>query len=132
MKKRGFGQGRWNGFGGKVAEGEDIVSAAKRELLEECGIIAEELEEAGVLEFEFPNESNFIQVNIFRVTKYSGSLFESEEMMPKWFDIAEIPFSEMWPDDQFWLPLFLEGKKVKGKFIFEGMDKIIGHELSGS
>ena len=32
MKKRGFGAGRWNGFGGKVLEGEDIFTAAQREL----------------------------------------------------------------------------------------------------
>jgi 8-oxo-dGTP diphosphatase/2-hydroxy-dATP diphosphatase len=30
MKKRGFGAGRWNGFGGKVDPGESIESAAKR------------------------------------------------------------------------------------------------------
>lgn len=30
MKKRGFGAGRWNGFGGKVEEGETIEDGAKR------------------------------------------------------------------------------------------------------
>jgi 8-oxo-dGTP diphosphatase/2-hydroxy-dATP diphosphatase len=30
MKKRGFGVGRWNGFGGKVDPGESIEGAAKR------------------------------------------------------------------------------------------------------
>ena len=30
LKKRGFGCGRWNGFGGKVENGETIVEAAKR------------------------------------------------------------------------------------------------------
>ena len=30
MKKRGFGQGRWNGFGGKVEKGETILQAAVR------------------------------------------------------------------------------------------------------
>ena len=30
MKKRGFGKGCWNGFGGKVAEGETIMDGAKR------------------------------------------------------------------------------------------------------
>lgn len=30
MKKRGFGAGRWNGFGGKVQEGETIEDGAKR------------------------------------------------------------------------------------------------------
>ena len=30
MKKRGFGVGRWNGFGGKVHTDETILQAAKR------------------------------------------------------------------------------------------------------
>jgi hypothetical protein len=30
MKKRGFGAGRWNGFGGKVEAGETIVQGAIR------------------------------------------------------------------------------------------------------
>ena len=30
LKKRGFGQGRWNGFGGKVEKGETITNAAIR------------------------------------------------------------------------------------------------------
>ncbi len=30
MKKRGFGAGKWNGFGGKVDPGETIVEAAAR------------------------------------------------------------------------------------------------------
>jgi len=34
MKKRGFGKGKWNGFGGKVLRGETIEKAAKRELRE--------------------------------------------------------------------------------------------------
>jgi 8-oxo-dGTP diphosphatase/2-hydroxy-dATP diphosphatase len=25
----------------------------------------------------------------------------------------------MWPDDVHWMPLFLEGKKFKGKFLFD-------------
>ena len=25
MKKRGFGKGKWNGFGGKVEHGENII-----------------------------------------------------------------------------------------------------------
>ena len=30
MKKRGFGAGRWNGFGGKVDSTETIEAGAKR------------------------------------------------------------------------------------------------------
>ena len=35
MKKRGFGMGRWNGFGGKVEAGETIEDATRREVGEE-------------------------------------------------------------------------------------------------
>ena len=38
MKKRGFGVGKWNGFGGKVQEGETIRECARRETQEECGL----------------------------------------------------------------------------------------------
>ena len=30
LKKRGFAEGRWNGFGGKVDPGETIEEAARR------------------------------------------------------------------------------------------------------
>ena len=38
MKKRGFGIGKWNGFGGKVKDGETIRECAMRETQEECGL----------------------------------------------------------------------------------------------
>jgi hypothetical protein len=38
LKKRGFGAGKWNGFGGKVEQGESIRTAAIREMKEEAGI----------------------------------------------------------------------------------------------
>jgi 8-oxo-dGTP pyrophosphatase MutT (NUDIX family) len=39
MKKRGFGHGKYNGFGGKVELNETIMDAAIRETNEECGIV---------------------------------------------------------------------------------------------
>ena len=51
MKKRGFGAGRWNGFGGKVKDGESIKEAAKREVVEEVGLKVKELEKMGIINF---------------------------------------------------------------------------------
>lgn len=55
MKKRGFGEGKWNGAGGKVDPGETIIQAASRELREETGIniIPEKMEARGILHFHW-------------------------------------------------------------------------------
>eukprot|EP00051_Salpingoeca_urceolata_P006046 m.80347 g.80347 ORF g.80347 m.80347 type:complete len:91 (+) comp14659_c1_seq3:1046-1318(+) len=39
LKKRGFGQGKLNGFGGKVEAGETVAEAAARELEEVNAIL---------------------------------------------------------------------------------------------
>lgn len=129
MKKRGFGAGRWNGFGGKVSEGETIEDAAKREMMEEAGIDISDINKVGIIEFEFQGNPEILQVHIFRADNFSGDPTESEEMKPQWFHVDEIPFAEMWPDDIHWIPLFLEGKKFKGKFLFGEGDSILEQEL---
>lgn len=129
MKKRGFGAGRWNGFGGKVEATEAIEDAARRELHEEAGIRAGALERVGVLDFEFKGNPEILQVHIFRALDFSGKPTESDEMKPKWFHIDKIPFKNMWPDDPHWMPLFLGGKKFKGKFLFGKSDAILKKNL---
>ena len=119
MKKRGFGEGRWNGFGGKVDEGESIEDAAKRELLEESGIRAIDIEKRGILNFSFESDQKILEVHIFLAKNYEGEPVETEEMLPQWFDTKEIPFEQMWSDDILWLPVFLNDKKFKGKFLFD-------------
>lgn len=119
FKKRGFGEGRWNGFGGKVEEGETIEVAAIRELQEEAGIEASALQKVGVLDFSFENDPKVLEVHVFKILDFTGSPVESEEMRPEWFKFSEIPFDEMWSDDVYWVPLLLEGKSFRGKFLFD-------------
>lgn len=44
MKKKGFGSGKFNGFGGKVEPGEDIATATRREMHEESSIVVDDME----------------------------------------------------------------------------------------
>jgi 8-oxo-dGTP diphosphatase/2-hydroxy-dATP diphosphatase len=119
LKKRGFGVGRWNGFGGKIEDGETITEAAARELQEESGIVAHKLEKMGILDFEFENDPKILQVHIFCVTEFEQEPVETEEMKPQWFDTDKIPFDAMWSDDIHWMPYLLDGKKFEGKFLFD-------------
>ncbi len=50
-------------------------------------------------------------------------------MKPEWYDINNIPFSDMWPDDILWFPSMLKGQKFYGYFTFEGMDNITDYTL---
>ncbi len=131
MKKRGFGAGRWNGYGGKVEAGETVEAAARREMLEESGVSLGDMEKVGVIDFSFAGKSEILAVNIFRSNAHSGAPIETEEMKPQWFKLTEIPFTKMWPDDQYWMPLFLAGKKFIGRFHFGSgeANPIIDHEL---
>jgi len=130
MKKRGFGKGRWNGFGGKVEKGETVENAAKREIREEAGIEISKMDKLGVVEFEFWGNPEISEVHIFCAEEFEGIPAESDEMKPKWFEVSELPFDQMWPDDRHWFPLFLERKNFKGKFSFDENDKIIDFYLS--
>lgn len=130
MKKRGFGTGRWNGFGGKVQPEETLEEASKREAFEECNLIVKTLEKRGELNFSFDTHSDVLEVHVFLATQWQGKERETEEMKPKWFAFENIPYKEMWSDDEFWLPLFLEGKCLKGRFHFDKNDQVLQKEVS--
>lgn len=130
MKKRGFGAGKWNGFGGKLTDGESAETAARRELFEEALISAQDLEPAGDLLFHFDNSPDALAVHLFRVTRFLSEPTETDEMRPAWFSIAEIPYDRMWADDRHWLPLVLRGETVTGVFRFADEERLVGFHIA--
>lgn len=135
MKKRGFGNSKWNGFGGKVLEGEDIYLAALREVSEETdnGVIVdiEDLNEVASINFLYPHQPDWDNhVHVFLVERWDGNPLESEEMRPEWFDISNIPYNRMWPDDILWLPRVLAGERLSAEFSFDKMDELVDSKFS--
>jgi len=135
MKKRGFGVGRWNGVGGKIDKelgDSNVLDSAIRETKEEIVVNIKNPEKYAIIDFYFPKSKKHFnqQVHIYMVKEWGGEPEETEEMKPKWFDIQNIPYNNMWDDDKFWLPLFLKNKKTKCKFFFDDDDKIINKEIN--
>ncbi len=121
MKKRGFGAGKYNGYGGKPNDGESIEETAVRELYEEAGVTVrrEDLEKVAELDFTFTYRAEWNQlVHVYVARVWEGHPAETEEMTAEWFPFLELPYHKMWNDDSIWLPLVLAGKKVKGSFVF--------------
>lgn len=130
MKKRGFGKNRWNGTGGKQdpEKGDkDVVDSAIRETEEEIKIKPKNPERVAIFDFYFPEDKKDFnqQVHLFLFREWEGEPKESEEMLPRWFGINEIPYENMWDDDKHWMPHILKGKKLKAKFFFDKNDKVI-------
>lgn len=122
MKKRGFGEGKWNGVGGKVSDGEAIPHAALREMEEEIGATAKEsdLKSMGMLRFRSPtNEKLNWDVHVFFLYVWQGEPRESEEMRPRWYPTNQLPLDSMWPDDKHWFPYLLAGERIIGDFVFD-------------
>jgi 8-oxo-dGTP diphosphatase len=114
MKKRGFGKGKWNGYGGKVDKEESPKDAAIRELQEESGLFAlkESLDQVGLVRFYF-DEDQLFECHVFLIKTWQGEPRETEEMKPHWFPISQLPLEEMWAGDNEWIPLILTGKKLE-------------------
>lgn len=128
-KKRGFGAGHWNGFGGKLMPGESIEAATNREMREECGVEVLEMEKRGVMRFTFTDGSDELEVHLFAVTAASGEPKESDEMFPQWFPITALPFDHMWADDIHWMPYFLDGTYFEGEFHFQDVHTLLDHKI---
>ncbi len=121
MKKRGFGVGKWNGYGGKVKQGETPRTAIVRELKEESGLSIDSahLYQSALVHFYF-DEVHVFDCFVYLVHEWRGEPIETEEMRPQWYDIMQLPFSTMWAADREWVPRVLAGEKIEVSVYFNG------------
>lgn len=133
-KKRGMGFGKWNGFGGKIENGETMRECAVRELYEECGILAnaKDLELVADIYFDQPSDRTWSHPGvIYIVRNWKGTIKSSDEMEPKFFHADNLPYDEMWQADRIWVPMIFSGKKIKGLITFDSDgDTVISYSFN--
>ncbi len=117
-KKRGLGAGKINGPGGKFEPGETALECAVREVQEELCITPTGLVDWGENKFQFA-DGYAIHVHVLKARDFSGEPQETEEAIPIWYDLDAIPDDEMPEDDDLWLPLVIEGRRFRGRFVFD-------------
>ncbi len=127
MKKRGFGAGKWNGYGGKIYESESVEDSLIREVKEESNLDLISYEKRGEIEFHY--NDYVIHMIIFEGTQWQGEPEETEEMSPKWYTVDSLPFPEMWPDDMHWFPHFLSRNSFSGKVEFSDDHQILSIDV---
>jgi mutator protein MutT len=128
MKKRGLGQGRFNGVGGKIEPGETVEQAMVRECQEEVEVTPTQFTQVARLDFLMDSNSAEpwrLDGHVFVATHWQGEPTETEEMAPQWFKLSDIPYDQMWEDDSLWLPQVLEGKLIQASFAFDSSETMV-------
>jgi 8-oxo-dGTP diphosphatase len=120
-KKTGLGLGNIVGLGGKIEPGETALQAIVREIEEESSLVVDPaaVSEVGFIRYAFPHRENWSQDStVFVVDTFTGTPVESDEVVPAWYDITDLPLDGMWDDAKYWLPQVLAGERVRASFTF--------------
>ena len=127
-KENDIHAGKYNGLGGKFEPGETPEGCASRELLEESGLIAEELDLRGFITFPNFARGEDWYVFVFVVNKFSGQLIDSPEGALEWIDEDQISKLNLWGGDYIFLPWLSRQERFSACFKYEN-GKLESHSV---
>lgn len=89
--------GLFNGIGGHIERGEDVISSASRELKEETGLSCSDLKLAGTIAIDV-TENAGILLFVFTGSAITGELTQSDEGTLHWLEIDQLQKLEVVED----------------------------------
>lgn len=106
-------QGKYNGLGGKVEPGEDIVACIRREIREESGLECEQILLRGTISWPgFGKQGEDWFGFLFRVDRFQGTPWTENADGPLvWVEIDQVLHLPLWEGDRFFLPLIFQGDR---------------------
>ena len=99
--------GKYNGLGGKLDRGEDVVAGMRREVREEAGLECETLALRGTISWPgFGKQGEDWFGFIFLIEAWDGEpLEENAEGTLEWVEVERILDLPLWEGDRHFLPL---------------------------
>lgn len=102
-KDRGAWGGLYNGIGGHIEQGEDPLTAARREILEETGLTPGRLRLCGVVAIDTRNHLG-VGLYVFVGEVKGGELQTSPEGEPRWIPLESLGQTPIVEDVPLLLP----------------------------
>jgi len=102
--------GKYLSLGGHVEPGEDVLTCARREVLEESGLTVTDLALRGtVIWTGFGVERRDYLCFVFRTDTFTGTAHDgNEEGTLEWVPLDDLASRPMWDSDHLWLPMVFD------------------------
>ena len=113
---------RWNGIGGLVSIGDSANNVLKHGF-EAVGVHINASEPLGEVLYHHSVHGNW-KVIVYRLDEYSGQPTSSPTNEIDWFSVDRMPFKQMWPGDNLWIPYVIENQKFQAEIWFDANDHI--------
>ena len=120
---------KWIGIGGKLEAGESPFDAARREILEETGVVAKSLRYRAIITF-VSDLYGTEYMHLFTSTDFHGQINAScDEGVLEWIKKDELCKIPMWEGDKIFLSLLdTDTRFFSLKLVYEG-NTLVSHTL---
>ncbi len=112
-------EGKWNGLGGKIEDGESPEACAIREVYEESGLLVSQPQLKGFITFPNFDGENDWYVFVYRFDTFSGVLIESDEGHLEWISDDRLPELPLWEGDRIFMKWLTQKEIFSAIFKYE-------------
>jgi len=118
-KENDYHEGKWNGLGGKLEQGETPEECAIREAYEESGLIIKNPQMKGIITFPMFDGKDDWYVFLFLFNGFEGKLIDSPEGTLKWVETEKLTDLNLWEGDKIFVPWLFQNKFFSAKFNYK-------------
>ena len=123
--------GRWSAPQGNINGGEPLAKAAMRNIYQQTGLLPTKVTSHGTIRLFLNNSNEYTyRIHVFSTRLFTGALKSNVDGEAKWFDMSEVPYHDMWPDDKYWTTLVMQGKRFDADFFLdEHNEKVTKYQI---
>lgn len=130
-KKNDVHEGKWISVGGKLEAGETPDECAKREILEETGLVVKSMDFKGVITFPDFTPGDDWYTYVFKVTEFSGQVIDCVEGTLEWVSYDEVLNKPTWEGDYELFKWILEDRPFfSAKFVYGSNQELLERQVT--